>query len=266
MRKFSSQTCISIFMAFCLACMPALSSHGEELTEMDVDVTGEWYLISVEANGREVPASAMGLEMTLSMREDGTLSLLEIEDGEEDDADTEAGTWELDGFEGTALIDDDRYELSVFGESLSLLEIDDDDTYYLNFGREKPAEVTISPVKEDPALEDFDGTWEAKSIELFGISTPCEEIGLSCTLTISGGEITCDMITVNEETGEEETLNCTLKGDLEDEVLSVLGGEEEDYIDFSLQLHEDGTMTDGYEDDPDEEDFYFGYFIYERIA
>ena len=74
---------VSLIIALAMLCLMVPAMAEETLP------TGEWYLISVSAEGTQVDPAVFGMEMTLTLNEDGTCTMVSEE--------TEEGTWTFEG-------------------------------------------------------------------------------------------------------------------------------------------------------------------------
>ena len=143
------------------------------------DVTGEWY------------ANLMGMELTLDVAEDGTYVGTTM--GEET-----PGTWTMDG---DTFIMDETDELVYDGETLT----GDMEGIEVVFSRDPEALVGFVPaeVREDAALEDFEGKWAVDIFSLMGMYIPSDmltdQIGIDdIILTVEEGGVVDFAIKVPE--------------------------------------------------------------------
>ena len=230
------------------------------------DITGEWYLGMMTSEEGSYSPSDFGMEITLTLNEDGTAQVDSM-------GSVVDGSWEADG-DGWKLSADGELRMILDEEILVVTDASGSDDTVMQFSREKTEAPEASPVRADAALEDFNGTWNIDSLFMGSIRMPVDMFGESITrITIEDGVITyhSEMDSGDEEVGTYTT-DFTVEGVFEDGVLSVESSEETDYTALKLQLHEDGTMSDGYtepsEQEPeseteaeseDEEDFDFDF-------
>ena len=211
------------------------------------DFAGEWYLTIMKLGAEEMNIADLGLEATLTINEDGTAKLDLMGEVEEASwSETDGGlVITVDGEDTDAVIEDG---------TLILSEGEGDELQVMEFTREKPEAKELAPVRTDVNLEDFNGTWNLDAINMGGMRLPADMMGETTTqIVIEDGVITYIAQAESEEEGEDaESADITLEGVFENGVLSVEGTEENGYLSLKLQLHEDGTMTDGYTS-PEEE-------------
>ena len=114
----------------------------------------------------------------------------------------------------------------------------------MTFTREQPSvePFEASPVVEAPAIEDFNGEWNAVTIVAAGVPLPMALGGGSeIKITIQDGNLTYKTTTEGED-GEMKTDEFSVQADLVDGTLKAVNGLNS----LTLELHEDGTLTDGY--------------------
>ncbi len=148
------------------------------------DVTGTWYLISIESEGMAFNPSDFGMSITMELKEDGTA--LSATSGEDDTAE---GTWKMEGDKVTVDIDDSPVEFTLADGKLSA----EQDGMTMVFSQEEPVADTFTPAAPVEAEEaDFAGTWTAVKIGLEGQYYPVSILGGDVTATIDGATITLD--------------------------------------------------------------------------
>ncbi|MBQ8305334.1 MAG: hypothetical protein IJX90_03850 [Blautia sp.] len=245
-----------LMCAMMLVCaLPAVTfAEGE-------DISGDWYLNRMREGDQEMDASylsLMGLEsVTLTLNADGTMAM-------DFGGDKSEGTWVYEGGAGTLTSDGSDVAFTVADGELTMGEGDE----WMIFTREQPTVEAFeaSPVVEAPALEDFNGEWKAVTIVAAGLPLPMSMGGGSeINITIQDGNITYKTVTEGDD-GEMKTDEFSVVGELVDGTLKAVNGLNS----LTFQMHEDGTMTDGYtlavEGDPNMQeaaapDF---YTIYEK--
>lgn len=212
------------------------------------DISGEWYLHLMKVEEQEYDPTAFGMEITLTLNEDGTAQVDSMGEITE-------GTWS-ETEEGWLLEADGELTVTLEDDILVVASTDAEDPTVMEFSREKPEAKEESPLITDAALEDFNGTWKLDSIYMSGMTFPANMFGESVTeISIEDGKITyhSEMDSGDEETGVVST-DFTVDGVFEDGVLSVEASEDTQYTSLKLQLHEDGTMSDGYTAPAEEEE------------
>ena len=198
------------------------------------DISGDWYLHLMKVEDQEYDPSAFGMEITLTLNEDGTAQVDSMGEVTE-------GTWS-ETEEGWTLDADGELTVTLEDGILVLTPTDGEDPTIMEFSREKPEAKEESPLITDAALEDFNGTWKLDSIFMSGMTLPANMFGESVTeISIEDGKITyhSEMDSGDEETGVVST-DFTVDGVFD--------------TSLKLQLHEDGTMSDGYTAPAEEEE------------
>lgn len=202
-----------------LACLLALTLPVLAESTEAFSPVGTWYLIGASAQGVTVSPEQLGMEMSITLNEDGT-ALLTLT-GEEDST----GSWTSDG--STVTVDDgaDVIELSVnedgtlSGEAGGAIMI---------FATEIPEATPAAAPLEAVALEDFNGEWVAFKGVAMGAEVPLESLGLNMTFQIADGSVT---VLSNGVGG-------TVPAALEGNALVVNASPA-----ISLYLYDDGTMA-----------------------
>ena len=224
------------------------------------DISGDWYLVRMKQGEEEMDASLLslvGMTAVLTLNTDGTM-VLDL-GGDKSD-----GTWVYENGAGTITSNDSDVAFTVADGELSMGEGEE----WMYFSREEPVAEAFeqSPLVEAPELADFNGDWKGVTIVAAGIPLPMSMGGGSeINISIQDGNITYTTVTEGED-GEMKTDEFSVTGELVDGTLKAVNGLNS----LTLQLHEDGTLTDGYtlavEGDPESEeaaapDF---YTIYEK--
>ncbi|MBR2527580.1 MAG: hypothetical protein IKE58_03790 [Blautia sp.] len=104
---------------------------------------------------------------------------------------------------------------------------------------------SISPVVTTADLKDFNGSWTARRVCFGTTAVPYEMFGPGLTVKILDG-----FLLFHEDAGKEgaEPTEFAVKANLENGTLSFTGTENEAFHSLNLCLHEDGSMSDGYND------------------
>ncbi len=218
MKKYLSA--LILLLIFSLA----LPAHSESL-----DCTGVWSLNSYEMDGMRLDASVFGMEMTLTINPDGSLSL------EIPGSGTSTGRWEISGSTLKILAGEESIEATINGDEL-VTAADENGTSMI-FGRErKNTAFQPAPARTDVTVSDFDGTWQATSMGILGNLYPAES---DITLQISNG-----LVSVQQPDDEGNLLEYDAKASLEKGVLIVSPPEDlEGARELCLQLLEDGSLA-----------------------
>lgn len=194
-----------------------------------LDVTGTWYLNKLVADGMTLNAADLGMNLMLTLNEDGTAVSSVV--GVEDEG---VGSWAMTDGALTVTIDEDTLEVAVVDGSLVI----EDDGAQMVFTREAsvPAFVPAAVV----AIEDVaavDGTWNVSLISVMGLTVSMEEAGTE-TMEMLLGDAEPQIVL--------EGGNVSLFGGdmapatLADGVLTI-GSEEEGML-LTISLLEDGML------------------------
>lgn len=220
----------------------AASAMGAASALEAADVVGTWYLNYVEQSGASVNPATLGMEITLTLKEDGTALLASLDSEHTTD-------WRLDG---DKVIVDEAVDAMEFTLADGNLEIDLDGMV-LVFGKEVTNEGTFAapPVVPATALSDFDGEWLGSLVVTGGISMPPDQAGLSLFASISAGNIKLRFVAA---TVERETES---QGTLEDGALFAVRDNEGEEEQMLLQLHDDGSLSITFTGDDAEYQAYF---------
>lgn len=228
MKKVLS-TAMMLALALSLLC-PALMVFAEA-----TNVEGTWYLNSLIFDGIEMSPAAVGLETSITLNADGTALMQSV--GEDDGV----AAWSQDGETITVTSEDEVIVFTLDGDTLVM----GDEEGTMIFGQEKTeAEPFVaSPVREDVALSDFDGTWTATIIDMMGMQLPVGSFGMDMTLTIRNGS--ASISSIGEEGEQANTANGVFEGNTL--TLDVPASETSMGTTMALVLREDGSMS--YTDD-----------------
>lgn len=243
----------AVIMLFTAAFAGPVFAEGED------DLTGVWNIQSMEQGGMKMEGallSLMGMEVTLTLNEDGTAALTMNGESKE-------GTWTVDGVEGILDFGEAQLPFTVGEGTLSI----EQDGMTMNMSRDDAgnADAELAPAVTDPKLADFNGTWNAVSYVALGIPIPLETMGANITLIIEDGKIAVSGLFTGTGEGEEaeaeeaaeaeeetaQTLDVVFDAELkEDGVLyldfagsDILGQIGMEASGINLTLHEDGRMS-----------------------
>lgn len=193
------------------------------------DYLGTWYLNGMNMAGAEIAPAALGMEMTMEVRDDGTATLaVPGEEGAE-----QAATWKLDG---------DAFIVTVEGEDMTLALQEDGSLVGeqgglgMTFGREKiEAELyQPAPVVAAASEADFAGKWQPKYMEMNGQYMEAAIFPLDLTVVFDGANMTLNGMFVFED--------ATFTATFENGAMVRQGGDDEMYSRITAQLLEDGMM------------------------
>ena len=220
----------SIFLALCL-CAVLISAPAESL------LPGDWYLSAVEAEGISMTPAGMGLDMKVTLYEDGSVLITRTKEA------NRKGVWVSRGDKVEVNAEGDRMIFRIQGETLTFL--DEEKGLLMIFGREQAASSqgtqerqaagSASPVRTDAVAEDFDGEWKPVEAEVMGRLMEAEPLGFTRRITIRQGEAWLSAYEGGAETPAAESAwedgGLRLKTDVE--------GEGE----ILLHLHEDSRIS-----------------------
>ena len=198
MKKFVS---LLVVLCLALAMVPAMA---------DEDLLGEWYLTDVVIEESSFPASIIGLSMTLTLNEDGTCSMISVD---EEGEDVSEGTWTA--IDGGVSIEIDEETLDCLLEDGQLKA--DMDYMILVLSRELPEAVELPATVAAETEDEFFGEWQADSIFVEDMLLPVSVLDIELTVTIEAGQITLissdepDDATVMETVFSEGTLVATME-------------------------------------------------------
>lgn len=168
-----------IVMLMALAMLLGMTAFAEEA----FDYTGEWMLTGAQASGVTVDPTALGLEMSMVIMEDGTCALYSM--GEE-----EAGTWVLiEG--GIAVTDADAVAMNMLLNEEGALTTEQSGVTLI-FTRMEYA-MPLSGL----TVADFNGNWVFVYAETMGQLVLAEEAGLAINLQLADGAGHIDITDAN---------------------------------------------------------------------
>ena len=195
-----------------------------------MDVTGEWFLNIIESEGVQLDPAQLGFELTLTLNADGSATMRSF-----DEADSSC-TWIMDG-ENVVITDPAGDILTAAPEGANLVVHEEENGFVMILGREKAAPSGYVPaaVEENPAMEDFQGTWNAAIIDMMGMQLPMEAIGMKLVVEIKDATAT---VTSNESGTE---LTYTAPAHLEGDTLTVEAAD--DQMPLPLNLQQDGKLV-----------------------
>lgn len=158
------------------------------------DLTGNWRLTSVRMEGIALTPAEIGLDMTLILREDGTVMITATD--EED----MQGTWMAD--EAGVRVTLDGEELLFFFDDEYLVISDDEIS--MVFGRDMSDAFNPGSAVAAHDVTDFDGLWICTRIRVMGMVVPIDSAEITYRLSIVDGLVTQDICDGGQ--GMSETL------------------------------------------------------------
>ena len=212
---------LTLLLACLMALTMALTGAAESLSPV-----GTWTLTGVEAEGMTLDPAMLGMEITMTLNEDGTAQMGMSGLAEE------GGTWSVEG-DVVTVIDPDGEEMPMTLTEDGSLRAEQDGMamiFTLSTGDEGQSVIGAAAevaVLEDVALEDFNGEWTAT--HGLAIEVPLETLGLTMDASIDNGNIT-----ISDGTNSD-----IVKGELEENALVA----EQSGVQMPFYLREDGTLS-----------------------
>ena len=171
---------VSVILALCLA-MLMVSALAEDA------LTGVWYLVSAESAGVSFTPSAIGMEIVLTMNEDGTFTTATTIAGQTTE---ESGTW-------TATDTGANIKDTTTGDEKSLvlkdgsLVLDMGEEGNMIFGRTAPEAPAGPETVAAESADQFNGVWKMTTVSMMGIEMNPADLGMSTevTYTITDGQV-----------------------------------------------------------------------------
>ena len=212
---------LTLLLACLMALTMALTGAAESLSPV-----GSWTLTGVEMQGMTLDPAMLGMEITMTLNEDGTAEMGMSGLVEE-------GTWSMDGDTVTMLdANGDTMTLTLAEDGTLRGEDDGVGMIFTHSGEAAPiANEMVAPegALEDVALADFNGEWTSTRAVVMGQEVPMEQIGQQMDANIQDGSVT---ITTTDGSG-------TIQAALDGNALIV----DNAGVQMPFYLLEDGTMS-----------------------
>jgi len=192
------------------------------------DFLGTWYLNEMTMGDNVLSPSALGMDMTLELNEDGTAVLA----SPTEEAARQEATWKLEGDVVTVTVDGEDMTLSLQDGALK----GEQGGMGMNFGREKVETETYQPAeaRADATEADYAGNWQAAYMDMDGTYLPASMLGMDLTAVIEGTGMTLNGMYGFENNAYEAAFS--------DGALVHQGGDDEMYTSITAQLLEDGAL------------------------
>lgn len=190
------------------------------------DLTGVWTLDSIVAGEMTISPSMMGLTMTLTVNADGTIVL-------DSNGEQEQSTWTQDG--DKLIVDGDAFTYvdgKLTAEEPSMGAV----MYFVRGDAAAPVLLT------DVTLADFNGAWNAVSVEIMGMEMPMAMIGSSIAVEINDTQAKATFSETAED-GTVESFGAAGTCGLANGVLTVVIPDEVEDFTMQLQLRSDDKMV-----------------------
>lgn len=214
---------ISIVLAALMLMLPC--AYAQE----PVSAAGEWVLTQVETDGERIDSETLGLNIRISLYEDGSALVSTGTDT--------PSTWTQDG--DTIAIDAMSAPFTLEGETM----------WVENNGLKMILTPYVDPatLRTDTLLEEFNGTWVCSQVDFGGMMMSLSSLGAEWTLEILDGHVIFTNVILNEEHIYE------IEGQFAEGVLSITYTDAMDGIVTTMPLRlnvggqmvyaEDGTTT-----------------------
>jgi len=195
-----------------------------------MDVTGDWYLNMIEAEGVQLDPALLGFELTLSLNADGSATMQSFDESDS------GCNWVMKG-ESVVITDPAGDSLLATVEGTNLVVHDEESGFLMVLGREKEAVQNYVPaaVETNPAMQDFEGVWSAALIDMMGMQLSMDAIGMTMVIEIQDGFATVTSIEEGADMSYQAPVS--LQGDM----LTVEASG--DQMPLYLQLQQDGRMV-----------------------
>ena len=165
---------VSFLMALMMAAL-LIPAVAETATDTFL---GTWYMVEMSQDGMTIDPATMGIEISLTLNEDGTFELAMNGEGEQ-------GTWEAADAGLVLTMGEDTLEIAVGDGELNCDFLGTP----VKFGRE-PGEAVTAPEKIPAESEDaFLGEYKADMIDMFGMMMPVSLMGMDGSVTIEPGKV-----------------------------------------------------------------------------
>ena len=195
------------------------------------DLTGVWTLDSIVAGEMTISPSMMGLTMTLTVNADGTIVL-------DSNGEQEQSTWTQDG--DKLIVDGDAF--TYVDGKLTAEEPSMGAAMYFVRG-DAAAEAPAAPVLlTDVTQADFNGAWNAVSVEMMGMELPMAMMGSGIAVEINDTQAKATFSETAED-GTVESFGAAGACSLADGVLTVVIPDGEEDFTLQLQLRSDDKMV-----------------------
>lgn len=212
--------------------------------EAGADVLGTWYLNAIEYGEQSMHPSAMGMDMTVIINEDGTaeVTMLEGTAGM-------AGEWTMGDGMVIITVDGSPEEFLIDGENLIVDEPAAGVRMILGKEKVEVEVVDYGEIRKDVTVADFNGTWTSTEVDMGGVRYSIGALGLGLVVTLEDGkahvvetqgEVVVEYDAVAKLDGE--TLVVTTEDENVTESTLYLNLHENDYLSF-YQSTEGFSMT-----------------------
>ena len=183
--------------------------------------TGEWYLISMQMGETAVDPAAFGMNLVLTLNEDGTCTM------DSGDGDPAEGTWTFDD-NGLTITEADSEQTLAYEDGQLKLDMSDG---CMIFSQEKAAPVELPQVVPAESEDAFFGNWVLANVGMGGMVLPAEAAEITMTVNIEAGKAVFS-------TGEDEV---TVDTTFADGALTFVDSTSDTEI--KLETTDDGNIS-----------------------
>lgn len=204
------------------------------------DVIGTWYVNELSmGEGVSFHPGAMGMEVTVDIKEDGKMETTSSVYGEEPEVDE--SEWKIENDKILMTYNDQTGECEYKDGKITLTA--DGTTMILSQEKEEYEPYVPGKPVENPTMKDFEGEWSCTLMEAFGMQMPvnADLTGFEMSLSVEDGKSEIILIESGEETKVE------LQGDVEGNalVLKAVTEDEAGTMFFSLNNIKFNLLDDG---------------------
>ena len=169
---------LSVILALCMVCLMGAALAENAAT----GVVGMWYLKTVQNGTMSVDASTVGMVITLEVKEDASFTMDAM-------GTVTNGTWELKDNTLALTAEGTTIEATYADETLTLAQGENQ----MIFTKEEQKALTLAPVKESAAAEEFEGNWISTYVSVEGQIIKADmSPEFSATLKIEKGQMTVE--------------------------------------------------------------------------
>ena len=166
------------------------------------DVIGTWYVNELSmGEGASFHPGAMGMEVTVDIKEDGKMETTSSVYGEEPEVDE--SEWKIENDKILMTHNDQTEECEYKDGKITLTA--DGTTMILSQEKEEYEPYVPGKPVENPTMKDFEGEWSCTLMEAFGMQMPvnADFTGFEMSMSVEDGKAEIILIESGEETKVE---------------------------------------------------------------
>ena len=204
------------------------------------DVIGTWYVNELSmGEGASFHPGAMGMEVTVDIKEDGKMETTSSVYGEEPEVDE--SEWKIENDKILMTHNDQTGECEYKDGKITLTA--DGTTMILSQEKEEYEPYVPGKPVENPTMKDFEGEWNCTLMEAFGMQMPVNSDLTGFEMKLSVQEDNSELTLI--ESGEESKVE--LQGEVEGNtlVLKAVSEDEAGTPFFSCDLMKFNLLDDG---------------------